>query len=94
VQLLKKETEKLGDLGKKVRRGENWLEIISFDNQLKQLKSFILEVSLLVRTVLNTQAPFLESFKCTELIGLCTVGVDRCFVHLFFTSLVREGVPC
>lgn len=51
VQLLKKETEKLGDLGKKVRRGENWLEIISFENQLKQLKSFTLEVSLLVRTV-------------------------------------------
>lgn len=36
---------------------------------------------------------FLKNCKCADSLGLCAVGAERNFVHLFFTPLVREEVP-
>lgn len=38
----------------RVSRGEKWLEIISYEKQLKHLKAFILAMCLLGRIMLNT----------------------------------------
>lgn len=46
--------DNLEDYQMRVSRGEKWLEIISYEKQLKHLKSFILEMCLLGRIMLNT----------------------------------------